>query len=108
MCCRQAEAGFISNYSKTKKCSESESAGEKIHEFAITIPVVLPDKDYPPATRQDLRLENCILTDFYASGVTFCHSSVLTQKGLFYTSFFFKRKFSVKCTVQHLRSFSVS
>ena len=59
MCCRQADAGFISNYSKTKKCSESESAGGKIHEFAITIPVVLPDKDYPPATRQDLRLENC-------------------------------------------------
>ena len=51
----QAVAGFISKYNKTKK--SSESAGEKKHEIAITIPVVLPDKDYPPATSNDFRIE---------------------------------------------------
>ena len=55
---RQADAGFISKYNKTKKCSES--AGEKKYEFAITIPVVLPDKDYPPATSKHFRIEICL------------------------------------------------
>ena len=63
---------------------------KKIHEFAITIPVVLPDKDYPLATRKDSRLENCpdrllckcsdILSSLLLTGKSLLNVSILNPK----------------------------
>ena len=54
--CRLALSSIITKQRSVLRVSSE--CGRKIHEFAITIPVVLPDKDYPPATRRDVRNQN--------------------------------------------------